>query len=62
MSSEDINVEDDASTQPANDDPKLGENYPVYEKKFFIALSTSFLFFFFFLKKGSIVLNHFKFL
>ena len=28
MSSEDINVEDDASTQPANDDPRPRENSP----------------------------------
>ena len=28
MSSEDINVEDDASTQPANDDQKSGGDAP----------------------------------
>ena len=28
MSSEDINVEDDASTQPTNDDPKSGGDAP----------------------------------
>ena len=53
MSSEDINVEDDASTQPANDDQKSGGDAPSglspwndFHFIYFLAFCFCFVFFF----------------
>ena len=55
-SSEHVNIEDDATTQPAQDDPTSGDNpqWKTFEKLFVIFL----FLFFYFLYMRSIVLDH----
>ena len=59
-SSEDVNIEDDATTQPAQDEPNSGKNLPQQQKMFeILSFHNLFPFLFIYLSMRSIVLDDF---
>ena len=58
-SSEDVNIEDDATTQPAQDEPNSGKNLPQQKMFEILSFHNLFPFLFIYLSMRSIVLDHF---